>query len=199
MDTATSRCLLFMNLSAEARVCDAATAVPGGNNQIRCNGGACSCHIYITPDCVHPTCSPWMEVQFFINYWLPTFGSALNTLRVLGLPCNTLALETWGHFVGLAPMQAQHQQGECKREGLHVDCECFEVTDRGALILWYLTDILSEKVQTRLKKGFKLIFNYILISLFLWVCVWKWGHSNPLFWWRSCCTINVLSELLSAL
>merc|ERR1711973_365576 len=80
MDTATSRCLLFMNLSAEARVCDAATAVPGGNNQIRCNGGACSCHIYITPDCVHPTCSP--------------FGSALNTLRVLGLPCNTLALET---------------------------------------------------------------------------------------------------------
>ena len=91
-------------------------------------------------------------MQFSKHYRFATFACAFNALRVLR-PCSTYALETGGHFVGLASMEAQRQQGECKQEGLHVDCECFEVTDRGALITWYLTDILSERVHTRLKKG----------------------------------------------
>ena len=108
-----------------------ASAGPGGDIDAH---GAARYRIHKAPDRVRPTSSPWIYVQFSKHYRLATFACAFNTLRVLH-PCNTLALETGGHCVGLASMEAKHQQGECKQECLHVDCECFEVTDSWALII----------------------------------------------------------------
>ena len=81
--------------------------------------------------------------------WYGTFDCALNALRVL-LIWITFALDTRCHSIGIASMEAQHQQGESKLEELHVGCGCPEVTDRGALIFLLLMTILSQKVNPRL-------------------------------------------------